>query len=97
MAGDSFRLDQWLWHARFYKSRTLAAAQVAGGWVRVNGRPAARPAHALRPGDVLTLAQGGQVRVVRVLAAGQRRGPAREAQQLYDDIAAGESGAERLE
>ena len=79
------RLDKWLWHARFFKSRSLAAA-ACGGPMRVNGQPVAKPSFAVRPGDVLTFAQGREVRVVRVLAPGLRRGPAPEAQALYDDL-----------
>lgn len=80
------RLDKWLWHARFFKTRTLAAAQVSGGHVRVNGARAAKPAHAVRPGDVLTFVQARRVRVVRIEALGERRGPASEAQALYTDL-----------
>lgn len=80
------RIDKWLWHARFFKTRGLAAAQVSGGHVRVNSQKVAKPAHAIAPGDVLTFAQARQVRVVRVLALSTRRGPASEAQALYHDI-----------
>jgi ribosome-associated heat shock protein Hsp15 len=82
----SIRLDKWLWQARFCKSRTLAAALVAEGRVRVNSERVTRPARAIGPGDVLTFPQGGAIRVVRVLAAGERRGPAAEAQGLYEDL-----------
>ena len=81
----SLRLDKWLWHARFFKTRGLAAGQVTGGHVRVNGTRAAKPAQQVRPGDVLTFPQGGQVRVVRIIAIGTRRGPATEACTLYED------------
>jgi ribosome-associated heat shock protein Hsp15 len=84
--GDKLRLDKWLWQARFFKTRTLAARQVSGGHVRVNGTRVSKPAYAVVPGDVLTFVQGVQVRVVRVTALGQRRGPATEAQMLYDDM-----------
>ena len=86
-AGASgLRLDKWLWHARFVKSRGLAAKLVSESGVRVNGTRAAKPAAAVRPGDVLTFALGRHVRVIRVLALGTRRGPAPEAQALYDDL-----------
>jgi ribosome-associated heat shock protein Hsp15 len=78
------RLDRWLWFARVVKSRTLAAEAVALGKVRVNRVRAAKASHALRPGDVLTLALGGRVRVLKVLAPGVRRGPAAEARTLYE-------------
>ncbi|MFN7225549.1 MAG: RNA-binding S4 domain-containing protein, partial [Paracoccaceae bacterium] len=86
-----------LWQARFFKSRSLSADCVEQGGVRVNGQRVAKPAHALRPGDVLTFAQGGRIRVVRVLDLGLRRGPASEAQGLYADLDAGESGPQALE
>ena len=80
------RLDKWLWHARFFKTRGLAAGQVTGGHVRVNGTRAAKPAQQVGQGDVLTFAQGRQVRVVRIIELGARRGPAQEARALYEDI-----------
>jgi ribosome-associated heat shock protein Hsp15 len=80
------RLDKWLWHARFFKTRTLAARQVSGGHVRVNGTRVEKPAHAVAIGDVLTFAQGRQIRVVRVQDLGQRRGPASEAAGLFADL-----------
>lgn len=83
---DKFRLDKWLWQARFVKSRSLAAALVTGGHVRVNGNRAAKPSHGVHAGDVLTFPQGSRIRVVRILAPAVRRGPATEAQTLYDDM-----------
>jgi ribosome-associated heat shock protein Hsp15 len=83
---DRIRIDKWLWHARFAKSRSIAAALVTGGHVRLNGTPCGKPAHAVGPGDVLTFPQGPRIRVVRILAPGLRRGPAPEAQGLYEDM-----------
>ena len=83
----TIRLDKWLFHARFLKSRALAADLVAEGRVRVNGEITGKPHRAVGPGDVLTFALAGRVRVVRVLAPGDRRGPAEEARLLYDDLA----------
>ncbi|MFT7595708.1 MAG: ribosome-associated heat shock protein Hsp15 [Paracoccaceae bacterium] len=80
------RLDKWLFQARFFKTRSLAAKQVSGGHVRVNDNRAGKPAHGVAPGDVLTFAQGRQVRVVRIEALAERRGPAPEAQALYVDL-----------
>ena len=80
------RLDKWLWFARFFKSRSLAAKQVGGGRVRVNGERVEKPAFTITPGDVLTFSQDRQVRVIRVEALGERRGPAPEAQALYTDL-----------
>lgn len=80
------RIDKWLWHARFFKTRTLAAKVVSGGHVRVNGSKIAKPSYSISPDDVLTFPQAKDVRVVRVQAMGERRGPAPEAQQLYFDM-----------
>lgn len=80
------RIDKYLWHARFFKSRTLAADAVSTGRVRVNGAHCTKPAAGIKPGDVLTIAMGGAVRVVKVVAYGERRGPASEARLLYDDL-----------
>lgn len=80
------RLDKWLWHARFFKTRSLAAKQVGAGHVRVNSDKVSKPAHGVKLGDVLTFAQGRRIRVVEVRAFGERRGPAPEAQTLYLDL-----------
>jgi ribosome-associated heat shock protein Hsp15 len=77
------RLDQWLWFARILKSRTLAAELVGRGKVRVNRVRVVKPSHLLREGDVLTIALRGEVRLIQVLAIGERRGPPQEARQLY--------------
>ena len=79
------RLDKWLWHARFFKTRGLAAETVAGG-VRLNGAWVTKPSTTVRPGDELAFKQAKTVRAIRVLAIGERRGPAAEAQTLYEDM-----------
>ena len=79
------RLDKWLWQARFFKTRSLAARVVGEGRVRLNGERVTKPAQPVMPGDALTFPQGDRVRVVEVVALGDRRGPAAEAQALYDD------------
>jgi ribosome-associated heat shock protein Hsp15 len=83
---ESMRLDKWLYMVRFFKTRTAAAAAITGRGVRINGRKANRPAQGIRLGDVLTFAQSGTVRVVRVAGMPVRRGPATEAQACYDDL-----------
>ncbi|MEM6727703.1 MAG: RNA-binding S4 domain-containing protein [Pseudomonadota bacterium] len=83
----TLRIDKWLWQARFFKTRSLAAKVVGDGKVRVNGVPISKPSRAVQAGDVLTFAQGRAVRVIKVLALGERRGPAQEAQTLYEDFA----------
>jgi ribosome-associated heat shock protein Hsp15 len=80
------RVDKWLWFARFYKTRGLASSMVSGGHIRVNGSKIAKASYGIATGDVLTLPQGDQIRVVRVLELGTRRGPAPEAQTLYADL-----------
>jgi len=80
------RLDKWLWHARFFKTRSLAAARVQAGSVRVNGQQVQKRATQIIAGDVLTFAMGDDVRVIQIDAIGTRRGPAPEAQTLYTDL-----------
>ena len=80
------RLDKWLWHARFFKTRTLAAKICNGGHVRSGGQAIGKAHHTVRIGDVLTFAQGRHIRVVKVLAVAARRGPAAEARALYEDL-----------
>ena len=83
---DVQRLDKWLWFARFFKSRSLAARQCQDNKVRVNRAVTSKPSHPVRPGDVVSFNQGRTVRVVKILASGTRRGPASEAQLLYQDL-----------
>jgi ribosome-associated heat shock protein Hsp15 len=90
-AEATLRLDKWLWHARFFKSRSLAAAYCAEGRLRLNRRHIDRASAPVRIGDVLTFPLGNAIRVVRVLALGTRRGPPAEARTLYAEIA----GADR--
>ena len=86
MTGGSLRLDKWLWYARFVKTRSLATRLVVDGRMRVNGAPTQKAHYAIKVGDVLTFPLGPHIRVVRVLALGSRRGPAAEAQSLYEDL-----------
>jgi ribosome-associated heat shock protein Hsp15 len=83
---QSLRLDKWLWHARFYKSRGLAAALVKSGRCRVDGTSVSKPSRTITAGNVLTFPKADEVRVIKVLALGERRGPAPEAQALYEDL-----------
>ncbi len=82
----TIRLDKWLWHARFFRTRSLATRVVTGGHVRVNGLRTTRAAHAVGVGDTLTFVQGRRLRIVRLVALSTRRGPASEAQALYLDL-----------
>ncbi len=86
-APDSkLRLDKWLWFARFCKTHTQATAMCRSGQVRVNKAPVRKSNQTVRVGDVLTFSQGERIRVVRIEALGVRRGPAPEAQALYEDL-----------
>lgn len=90
MTEDSCRADVWLWRARFFKTRTLAARYVDEGRVRitragVEGR-LDKPARILKIGDDLVFAVGGRVIAVRVVAYGERRGPPAEARGLYTPL-----------
>ena len=80
------RLDKWLYHARFFKTRTLAAKVVTGGHVRVNKAKVLKSSYGVSVGDVLTFSQAKEIRVVRVEGFGTRRGPPAEAQALYTDL-----------
>ena len=90
-AAARLRLDKWLCQARFFKSRGLAAEVIEAGHVRVNGTRISRPGRDILEGDTLTFPQGDRIRLARVLAPGQRRGPAPEAQALYLDLDASDA------
>jgi ribosome-associated heat shock protein Hsp15 len=83
---EALRIDKWLWHARFFKSRTTASKLCAGGRVRVNREVIGKAHYTVRVGDIITFPQGRTIRVVEVTALGERRGPASEAQTLYKDL-----------
>lgn len=78
------RLDKWLFHARFYRTRPLAQAAAEAGRIRLNGVRVIKPGHAVRCGDILTLRSGAQIMAVRIVALAERRGPAPEARTLYE-------------
>jgi ribosome-associated heat shock protein Hsp15 len=80
------RLDKWLVYARFVKHRSLAAHLIEDGKVRVNRERAQKCSQAVKPEDVLTIAIGNSVKVVKVLGEAERRGPASDARQLYEDL-----------
>jgi len=84
---DNHRLDKWLWHARFFKTRSLATAAISGGKVHLNAERV-KPAHRVRIGDRLSLSLQGIVAEFEVLGLPLRRGPAAEAQAHYLETAA---------
>ena len=87
---ESLRLDKFLWFARIVKTRALAQELAEGGRIRLNGRVIDRAHAAVRAGDVLSFAQRGAVRVLKVEALPVRRGPPADARALYVELADGE-------
>jgi ribosome-associated heat shock protein Hsp15 len=87
---ETCRIDVWLWRARFFKSRGLAAAFVESGRVRLThaGRQSRldKPSRSVHPSDELLFALGGRLVALRVTALGDRRGPADEARTLYLEL-----------
>ena len=87
MSAESCRIDLWLWRARFAKTRSLAAAMVERGAIRLTHRGVQtrldKPSRSVHPGDDILFAQGGRLIAVRVLQLGERRGPPEEARALY--------------
>jgi len=81
---ESLRIDKWLWHARFCKTRVIAQAKAEAGHIRLTGHRVEKASAAVRIGDVMTLPVGGKVVALRVLELGLRRGPAEEARTLYE-------------
>ena len=95
MTDGRVRLDRWLWAARFFKTRALAAAAVAGGKVQVNGTRA-KPAKQLHVGDGVRVRVGPYEWLVNVRALSERRGPPKVAQTLYEESPEGRAARERL-
>ena len=94
-AAAPVRLDKWLWAARYFKTRALAAEAVAGGRVEVDGHRV-KPARDVRVGDVVRVRLGPYVHVVTVRALSGRRGPAAEAAKLYEEDPASRAEREKL-
>jgi len=80
------RLDKWLWFTRVVKTRSLAQKLIKGGHVRVNLQRVSSPSHQLKTDDVLTVTLSRQVKVLKFIDGGTRRGPAVEAVTLYEDL-----------
>lgn len=81
---DKVRLDKWLWAARFFKTRSLAAEAIGGGKVHVN-EARAKPAHAVKVGETLSIRRGPYEYLVVVKALSHQRGPATQAALLYEE------------
>lgn len=86
MTAETIRIDLWLWHARFFKTRSLAAKAVKGSRFRINRQIVKKTSYTVRPGDVLTFPRNREVCVVEVLGITDRRGSATEAQVLYRNL-----------
>ena len=86
-APTSRRLDQWLWFARFAKSRSTASSLCTSGAITLNGVVAEKASHLIRVGDIIVVPKAGVFRTIRVKALGSRRGPSMEAQLLYEEAA----------
>jgi ribosome-associated heat shock protein Hsp15 len=83
---DRQRIDRWLWHARIVSTRVAAAGLAASGHIRVNGAKVHASSRMVRAGDVVTVALERHVRVLKVSGFVERRGPARTAQHLYEEL-----------
>ena len=83
---DTLRIDKWLWYARFFKSRALASRMVSSGRLRINGDTVSKPHRQVVVGQVLVFPQAEAIRTIKVVALAGRRGPASEAQLLYEDL-----------
>ncbi len=99
MADAKIRIDKWMWFARVVKTRTLAQKLVKGGKVRVDRQKATSPSQAVSVGNVLTITLERRILVYEILELGERRGPFKDAQNLYRDLSpppapkqAGETG-----
>ena len=92
---DKVRLDKWLWAARFFKTRTLAAEAVTGGKVHVDDRRV-KPAHTVRVGEMLRIQRGFEEYLVVVKALSHQRGPASQAILLYEETPANRQRREEL-
>lgn len=88
------RLDRWLFHARVFKTRSLAAGRIQAGGIRVNGQPCRKPARLVGPGDRVIISAGGRMLAFEVLAVGDRRGPASEARGLYRQLDSGQEDSD---
>ncbi|MBC8445362.1 MAG: RNA-binding S4 domain-containing protein [Rhodospirillaceae bacterium] len=95
MSEQTLRIDKWLWRARFFKSRTLASKLCGSGKLRRNSELIGKAHATLKEGDVLTFPKEDDIRIIRVIALGSRRGPASEAEGLYDDLQPPEPGSKK--
>ena len=83
---EQIRIDKWLWHARFCKTRAIAQEKAVQGHIRLNGQRVEKASAGVKVGDVMTIPAGGRVIALKVVGLGERRGPAPEARTLYEVI-----------
>lgn len=88
MREDRQRIDKWLWHARFARTRSASTRLVEAGRVRVAGQRITQPARLVGVGDIVTVAAEHATVVLRILAIAEKRGSATDARTLYEDIGA---------
>lgn len=93
---ENVRIDKWLWAARFFKTRSLAAQAASGGHVALNGNKV-KPARVVQVGDMLEIRQGFFEYTVRILALSERRGPAAVARTLYEETEASQAKREQVQ
>lgn len=93
---DKLRIDKWLWAARFYKTRSIAAQAVQGGKVHVNGQRV-KPAHPVKPDDRISITSGLYEMVIIVEQLSDRRGKAEQARQLYAETDESRQKREQLQ
>jgi len=93
---DNVRIDKWLWAARFFKTRSLAAQAASGGHVALNGNKV-KPARVVQVGDMLEIRQGFFEYTVRILVLSEHRGPAAVARTLYEETEASQAKREQVQ
>ncbi|MBL4800328.1 MAG: RNA-binding S4 domain-containing protein [Emcibacter sp.] len=94
---ENQRIDIWLWHARFFKTRSLSTKLCRAGKVRLNGQKITKAKTPVVAGDVLTFPQANRVRIAKILGFNIRRGPASEAEALYEDLTPPAEEVEKIE
>lgn len=90
------RIDKWLWFARLVKTRTLATRLVTGGKIRINREKIDKASHSVKAGDVVTARVARKIVILKILDVGARRGPAKEAQLLYEDLTPDEPALKKV-
>lgn len=80
------RIDVWLWHARFYKTRSLSSKMVRGGKVRLNGNICKKSSTMIKISDILTFVRADEILIVKIINIAALRGPATQAQETYEDL-----------